>query len=108
VLESNGLEYFVGADVKWAGIFGWRWSQFGWNIYEFELNWSGTEVERAGVFGLSWSLIGWTNGLEYCDGDGVNWAGVLGWSWSGIFEWSWCFEGARWRWSQMGGISRVN
>jgi hypothetical protein len=26
-LESNGLEYLVGAGVKWAEIFGWSWSR---------------------------------------------------------------------------------
>jgi hypothetical protein len=58
-VELTGLEYFIGAVVKWSGIFGWSWSQMDWNIW-LDLDSNGLEFEWARIFGLNWSQMGWT------------------------------------------------
>jgi hypothetical protein len=76
VLESNWLEFWVGAGGIWAGTFGWIWSQMGW-----------IELESNGLEYLVGAEVKWV--LEYLVGAGVNWDGISGWRSSQIGLTTW-------------------
>jgi hypothetical protein len=52
---ANGLEHIDRNGVEKAGMFGWSWSQIGWNFW-LELESNG--LEYMDIFGWSWSPLG--------------------------------------------------